>query len=63
MIAATIANDVRQRIACLFKVGCRKYLKDHNLPYLHKPFGLTEFQAAMDGILAGDRKKPGESSN
>jgi CheY-like chemotaxis protein len=40
-----------------------KYLTEHNLPYLHKPFGLTEFQAAMDGILAGDRKKPGESSN
>jgi len=28
------------------------YLRGHDLPLLHKPFGLEEFQAAIDGILS-----------
>ena len=43
--------------------GNEKYLRDHDLPFLQKPFGLAEFQAAMDGILTGDTKRQGESSD
>ena len=31
------------------------YLREHDLPFLQKPFGLGQFQDAMDGILGGDR--------
>jgi CheY-like chemotaxis protein len=40
-----------------------KYLRDHDLPFLQKPFGLAEFQAAVDRILGGGRKKQGASSD
>ena len=40
-----------------------KYLRDYNLPLLQKPFGLAEFEAAMDRVLAGDTKRQGESSD
>jgi CheY-like chemotaxis protein len=32
------------------------YLREHELPFLHKPFGLEDFQAAMDRIITGDRR-------
>ncbi len=36
------------------------YLKEHNLPVLRKPFGLEDFQAAMDRIMTPDGKtQPG----
>jgi CheY-like chemotaxis protein len=30
------------------------YLRKHDLPFLRKPFGLEEFQEAMDKVLSGD---------
>lgn len=40
-----------------------KYLRDHDLPFLQKPFGLTEFQVTLDRVLTGDVKKQAESSD
>jgi CheY-like chemotaxis protein len=40
-----------------------KYLEDHDLPFLHKPFGLAELAVAMDRIVAGAMKKQEESPN
>jgi CheY-like chemotaxis protein len=37
------------------------HLREHNLPFLHKPFGLGQFQDAMDGILSPDKKERPES--
>ena len=31
-----------------------EYLRKHELPFLRKPFGLEEFQQAMDKVLRGD---------
>jgi CheY-like chemotaxis protein len=39
------------------------HLREHNLPFLQKPFGLGQFQDAMDGILGGDKTEQCESSN
>jgi CheY-like chemotaxis protein len=39
------------------------HLREHNLPFLQKPFGLGQFQDAMDGILGGDTKEQQESSD
>ncbi|MCX5645413.1 MAG: response regulator [Phycisphaerae bacterium] len=39
------------------------HLREHNLPFLHKPFGLGQFQDAMDGILSPDKKERPESSD
>jgi CheY-like chemotaxis protein len=39
------------------------YLRGHNLPFLQKPFGLGQFQDAIDGILSGDRNERPESSD
>lgn len=39
------------------------HLREHNLPFLQKPFGLGQFQDAIDGILGGDKTEPCESSN
>jgi len=43
--------------------AAESYLREHDLPFLRKPFGLAEFQAAMDRILPGDMKKQQESSD
>jgi len=32
------------------------YLREHDLPFLHKPFGLEAFQEAMDTIMRGRRR-------
>jgi CheY-like chemotaxis protein len=39
------------------------YLREHDLPFLQKPFGLGEFQAAMDKILGGNRKERAGSTD
>ena len=39
------------------------HLREHNLPFLQKPFGLGQFQAAIDGILGGDMKEPPEPTD
>jgi CheY-like chemotaxis protein len=63
-----IQYDARLKGRFLFYSGDmtptdENYLREHDLPFLRKPFGLEEFQAAMDGILSGPRKERQESSD
>ncbi len=40
-----------------------EYLRKHNLPFLRKPFGLAEFQTAMDKVLSSDTTRQDPSAN